>query len=386
MSTADALLFANGVDATTGGHLLAPMTVAELARRATTGSPDRAGATELAARHLRATERIYAPKQGVDPADLAQTGWGIVFAQDTDPRVVAALTPLLERRHAQAGAVVEGRYREFAGGNGYRRGESKQEFLRRHRAGPGPVDPDVIPYYLLLVGGPDEIPFEFQYQLDIQHAVGRIHFDDVAGHAHYAANVVAAETRPTQTDRPRLSFFAAHNDDDPATTLSSEHLVTPLAAALGQDTWRIRSFIGPDATKDGLRALLSGGERPDVLFTATHGIGFPAGHADQRRTQGALVCQDCFATALQDALIAQAGPELALTVSDPYSLDVSTEAERTEGHAIQLDFEPDTVFVDVVAIEEGPTLLYGSFVHTGNLTLEDEGEILAPVVERLKEL
>jgi hypothetical protein len=95
---------------------------------------------------------------------------------------------------------------------------------------------------------------------------------------------------------------------------------------------------------------------------------------------------DCFATALQDALIAQAGPELAVTVSDPYSLDVSTEAERTEGHAIQLDFEPDTVFVDVVAIEEGPTLLYGSFVHTGNLTLEDEGEILAPAVERLKEL
>jgi hypothetical protein len=292
MSTADALLFANGVDATTGGHLLAPMTVAELARRATTGSPDRAGATELAARHLRATERVYAPKQGVDPADLAQTGWGVVFAQDTDPRVVAALTSLLERRHTQAGAVVEGRYREFAGGNGYRRGESKQEFLRRHRAGPGPVDPDVIPYYLLLVGGPDEIPFEFQYQLDVQHAVGRIHFDDVAGHAHYAANVVAAETRPTQTDRPRLSFFAAHNDDDPATTMSSEHLVTPLAAALGQDTWRIRSFIGPDATKDGLRALLSGGERPDVLFTATHGIGFPAGHADQRRIQGALVCQD----------------------------------------------------------------------------------------------
>ena len=292
MSTPDGLLFSNGIDATTGEQLLAPMTVEELAQLATTAPPNRADATELAARHLRATERVYAPKQGVDPTDLAQTGWGVVFAQKTDPRVVAALTPLLERRHAQADAVVEGRYREFTGGNAYRNGESKQEFLRRHRSGPGPVDPDVIPYYLLLVGGPDEIPFEVQYQLDVQHAVGRIHFDDVASYARYAANVVAAETRPARTEPARLSFFAARNDDDQATALSSEHLVAPLATALGKDSWQIRSFVGADATKDGLRAVLAGRERPDVLFTATHGVGFPAGHADQRRTQGALVCQD----------------------------------------------------------------------------------------------
>jgi hypothetical protein len=292
MSAVEGLLSGNGVDAITGKPLLAPMTVNELARLATTAPPDRATTTELKARHLQASERVYAPKQGVDPADLAQTGWGVVFAQDADPRIVAALTPLLEQRHAQAAAVEERRYREFVGSGGYRHGESKQEFLRRHHAGPGPVDPDVIPYYLLLVGGPDEIPFEFQYQLDVQHAVGRIHFDDVAGYAYYAANVVAAETRLAPKEPPRLSFFAARNDDDPATALSAEHLATPLATALGGDAWQVRSFIGTDATKDGLRVLLSGHERPDLLFTATHGIGFPAGHADQRRTQGALVCQD----------------------------------------------------------------------------------------------
>ena len=125
----------------------------------------------------------------------------------------------------------------------------------------------------------------------MQHAVGRIHFDDVAGYARYAANVVAAETRPPSTESPRLSFFAARNDDDPATALSCEHLVTPLATAL-RDGWSVRSFIGPDASKDGLQAMLSGAERPDLLFTATHGIGFPTGHSDQRATQGALVCQD----------------------------------------------------------------------------------------------
>ena len=173
MSAVDGLLFANGVDATTGGPLLAPMTVESLARLATSAPADRADA-ELAARHRRATEQVYAPKQGVDPTDLAQTGWGVVFAEDADPRIVTALTPMLERRHAQADALVEGRYHEFVGADGYRAGESKSAFLRRHHSGPGPVDPDVIPYYLLLVGGPDEIPFEIQYQLDVQHAVGRI--------------------------------------------------------------------------------------------------------------------------------------------------------------------------------------------------------------------
>ena len=291
MSTPENLLFANGIDATTGEQLLAPMTVEELAQLATVAAPDRASSTELTARHRRVTERVYAPKQGVDPVDLAQTGWGVIFAQETDPRVVTALTRLLERRHAQAGALVEGRYREFKGSDGYRYGESKQEFLRRHGSGPGPVDPDVIPYYLLLVGGPDEIPFEVQYQLDVQHAVGRIQFDDVESYARYAANVLAAESVSARTEQARLSFFAARNDDDAATALSAERLVAPLATQLGKD-WQIRSFVGADATKDGLRALLSGQERPDVLFTATHGIGLPAGHAEQRRTQGALVCQD----------------------------------------------------------------------------------------------
>jgi hypothetical protein len=293
MNSADGLLFTNGVDATTGERLLAPMTIHELARLATTVQPaDRADTSELTTRHRRVTERVYAPKQGVDPTDLAQTGWGVVFAQGTDPRVVAALTPLLERRHAQAGAVVEGRYREFTGADGYRGGESKQQFLRRHHAGPGPVDPDAVPYYLLLVGGPEEIPFEVQYQLDVQHAVGRIHFDDPAGYARYAANVVAAETSPPRAERARLSFFATRHDDDPATSMSAEHLVAPLGATLGADSFQTRSFVGPDATKNGLRALLTGAERPDVLFTATHGIGFPAGHPEQRQTQGALVCQD----------------------------------------------------------------------------------------------
>jgi hypothetical protein len=287
------LFVANGVDATTGGYLLEPMAVDAVGDAARSAEIEATLLAALRSRHLRATESVLAPRHGMDPGELAETGWGVVFAYDARPAIRQALKPLLDRRHDQAAAIVEHRYREFTGGGGYRRGESKIEFLGRHGSGPGPVDPDVMPYYLLLVGGPGEIPFELQYQLGVQHAVGRVHFDDVDGYARYADNVVAAETMSSRTGPAQLTFFAARNADDVATALAAEHLVQPLASSLGaeDDRWRVRSRVGPDATRDSLEDLLET-SRPGVLFTATHGLGLPPGHPEQYVAQGGLVCQD----------------------------------------------------------------------------------------------
>ena len=176
-------LFFNGINATTGGPLFPPITDDLLASIITKEERNVEQERELsiwweqyaspnAPKHLRAVE-------GTDYKDLSSAGWGVIFPFDVSDEIVDALRPLLEWRKAQAGE----RYREYTGPEGYRYKpadgmyESKNDWLTRHGMGPGPADPEKVPYYLLLVGDPDTIPYRFQTQLDVQYAVGRIHFD-----------------------------------------------------------------------------------------------------------------------------------------------------------------------------------------------------------------
>jgi hypothetical protein len=237
----------------------------------------------------------------VNPCDLAQTGWGIVFParmpKSHREAVQEALSPLLNWRRAQAGEL----FFIFADAEGYRPGETAGEFLRRpprRAAAANPADPanTGVPYYLLLIGSPEEISFEFQYQLDVQYAVGRLDFgEDLEAYGAYARNVLAAE-HASFRHSSQVVFFGTEHQGDEATSLSATHLIRPLAERAEERAnhtgCRVLRVDPAKATKRNLIKLLQLDPPPALLFTATHGLEFDSGHPDQRRRQGALLCQD----------------------------------------------------------------------------------------------
>jgi hypothetical protein len=287
----------NGLDASTGGYLLPEMTPRQVSALALGQSLDRSAIDELKQRKFD----IQNPHAGVeaDARDLSATGWGAIFAYDADPALQEALSPLLSLRKEQAGS----RFKIFAGADGYRPGESKNEFLERHGMGPGPANPDKVPYYLLIIGDPVAIPYRFQYQLDVQYAVGRIHFDQINDYARYAQSVCQTESGFRLP--PRAAFFGVGNSDDRATSMSSEFLVKPLAEKIAakqaqwltqskseqMPSWQVETILRDDASKARLASLLGDGA-PALLFSASHGLGFPNGDPQQIPFQGALICQD----------------------------------------------------------------------------------------------
>lgn len=281
-------LILNGINASTGEPLLPRATLAQIAALACSAEISPAEAEELKRWAAYLNEDHLDLRFQLDPRNLAEAGWGAIFPDNRQEELRRALAPLLDMRRSQAAAIHEHRYRELV-----HRGESKARFLARQGAGPGPADPDILPYYLLIVGSPEEISFRFQYQLDVQYAVGRICFDTLEEYARYAESVVAAEKGISAASR-RLSFFGVSNPDDPATESSLRSLVKPLAerAALGHPEWPVETVLGPDATKAALAERMGGSRTPALLFTASHGIGFDPEDPLHARHQGALLCQD----------------------------------------------------------------------------------------------
>ncbi len=276
----------NGIDGETGEYCFPPMSPAEIAHLALSGRMDSATTADLRAWSESRRVRDFGPMEGIDPQNLAETGWGAVFAEGCDPAVREALRPLLDYRRQQAGS----RYRELV----YQQGERKQDFLARYGAGPGPVDPEKLPYYLLLVGPPREIPFGLQYRLDVQYGVGRLAMDTPEEYARYARAVVAAEQGRTE-GRREVTLFGTVHPDDQVTTMSRDSFIGPLAEKLERETarWGVRRMVAEEATRDRLLSLLDGREEPpSVLFTATHGLVFASGHPRQRERQGGILCQD----------------------------------------------------------------------------------------------
>ena len=295
-------LYLNGIDAATGGPLDGDLTIttdmiAKVARGQRLTPEDLRDAKMRRALDSQ-KEAHFGVAEGIDDTDLSQTGWSVIFPNSLPQKSVDAikdaLKPLLDLRKDQAAAVKETYYKEVIGPDlGVKSGESKNDFLKRFGRGPGPADPEKFPYYALIVGSPETIPFTFQYQLDVQYAVGRIYFDRLEDYYQYASSVVAAETKKF-TRAKRAVFFGVSNPDDRATSMSATSLIQPLANQMKAQykDWGVEIVDPQNATKANLSHYMGGAQTPSLLFTASHGMNFRADDPRMLRHTGALLCQD----------------------------------------------------------------------------------------------
>lgn len=240
------------------------------------------------------------------PSELSQAGWAVLWGAKAGPEIQKALSPLIEHRKAKAGSL----FREFFGETGYlpgkdgEPGDTAATWLARKNVDMGDVNPRKgVPYYVLIVAPPDDIPFEFQYGLDLNWAVGRIWFPEVEQFRQYAESVVAYENPANKVRTTRqIAMFAPSNGEDRAMGLLIDNLAKPMMVstdaepAFGEvDEFRPQPFIGESATGETLDAIMRGkitGGPPAILFTGSHGMVFESGDVRQDAEQGAIVCQE----------------------------------------------------------------------------------------------
>ncbi len=269
----DRLISFNGINGTTGDYAMRARPVRQLGEL-----------MERRALWHRGVAKSL--RFGLDPQDLRDAGWGVVSPADIDPGIREAMRPLLERRLEQA---TEKRFQELT----YLPGETSLDFWRRHGVGPGVLDPERLPYYLLIVGDPDDVPFGIQRELGVPHAIGRLSFASVDEYAAYSRHLVDSEVQAA-THRRVAALFGVENSGDTLTRLSVEHLVRPLRERLASRStgWGVETYLRSTASKARLASLLSAKDGPSVLLTTSHGVRFGAADPRQGSHQGALLCAD----------------------------------------------------------------------------------------------
>jgi hypothetical protein len=296
-------LFINGIDGITGQYLVEPFTPAEAVAFLKEAPPD-PGVSQFLRRIWRIIRSPFLGlPDGVEPADVKQAGWAVVYHEEEDQAVKDALAPLVEHRRRQIGndAIVKVLT--------YKKGQDRAAWLACHDVSAGTVDPTKVPYYVVLVGSPERIPYLFGHLLDVEYAVGRLHFDRPELYSAYVDSVIRYETGEMVQNGKEVVFWSPRHRFDRATKLSADLLVNGLAegassapgasfaeAGIAQQRgFRSHKIWGEEATKAALLDVLargSGGSPPALIFTASHGLGLPRGHERQISDQGALVSQD----------------------------------------------------------------------------------------------
>lgn len=281
-------ILATGLSRATGEPLVEPIDAAVFGEQVRQGLErnaddlrERAKATSQGAVYRREVE--LGPV--VDVRDPRAAGWTFLVNADDPDRdaLVDAVRPLAEhRRMPDPSKPLQ-----------FRMGDDWFEWLLENYSS---LDMSAVPHYVLTLGGPDLVPFQFQALLDAAASVGRVQLTPDELRA-YADKLIRLESAPDPVPEKRAVVFAPDYGMRPdgqfdATYFSREYMAKPLDGyvrdKLGFETV---AFLGEPAVKSALVEAL-GGAPAALAYTASHGLGAPDQTLEvQQRMNGAICCQ-----------------------------------------------------------------------------------------------
>lgn len=221
----------------------------------------------------------------IDPGDPRAAGW-TYLVNSADPRldeIKAILEPLATHRSAT----------DHLKPLLYNSEPSDEWFSWLHdNYYSRELEGEKVPQYILIVGGPEQVPFRFQSILDAVANVGRLDFDTLDDLKQYVDKVIRIELaqEPVVTDKAVL--FAPDGGLSDPTYFSREYMVKPLAGHIKDELgFKVHAITGDDATKVNLLDAIDA-KKPALIYTASHGLGaINESFETQKRLNGAICCQ-----------------------------------------------------------------------------------------------
>ena len=272
-----------GIDPSTNDLLISPVAEDTFAGKLLEAMPRR-GPEIAAISAARSTgtrfRRIIERRPTRDLGDARVAGWTYLIAGDDPQRemIIEILRPLA----AQRGMKETARPLAF-------NGEPADEWLDWMIDHYWTLTPEP-PHYILIVGGPDRVPFHFQAVLGSVAAVGRLAFDALADLQAYVEKVLRLERERAAKVRRQALLFATDRGRPDPTYYSRRFMADPIAMHVEAQEVPTIILEAEHATAQALLSELTQ-SHPGIVYTASHGAGLPHATADiQRSLNGAIVC------------------------------------------------------------------------------------------------
>lgn len=243
--------------------------------------------------HLPGT--LVSPKKWRDPS----IGWGIVLPENLDiPASQRALSDdapePIQKLHRDRGGPV------FRVGTDWAPGT-----LRRYSTNGSVMDvalaaamtgtaPGHIPRYLLIVGGPDVIPWDVQYDLQGSQFVGRLDLDE-AGLRNYVGALMSGWSHRPPVGSNTLVWSVDHGSQD-ITSLMRRTIGKPLHKRFANDqdaalVAGARYLSKTEATHGALVGAIQS-DNPGLIVTTSHGETWPLNDSNAMRQRLGLLIDD----------------------------------------------------------------------------------------------